>query len=396
MPPNISFIQLFMHGSPSEISDDVNSPIFQPQDRHHHLIVFSEASNRYLIFICLMIFRIVFFFLLISIGGPKFSLWCLASIHRIKPYLPQFELILALICIISIHLLVEEKYEIACIRKTMGKYLIGRFSIVQRYFGIQEAVVVHCVFMFCTEKILLLLSLIGSRLWEHLRDILNPEFLIHLVVLLLGFIIQSMHFSSSCLTYLTFGLFLSVLATTSTILDHNFHRINDGFSIGFTSILITVMQFEYLSPTTNDTKRRMYRYPPSCNVPYGPMSGVAGGMLSFPYEMGDMLSRYAAVPQLMPITALASTLANASPEQQRTMLGENLYPLVYHLEHEHAAKVTGMLLEMDQIVVLHLLESPDALKAKISEAMDVLRNIQQSSSPVDQLASLSLNENVVS
>jgi len=79
------------------------------------------------------------------------------------------------------------------------------------------------------------------------------------------------------------------------------------------------------------------------------------------------------------------------------MLGESLYPLVDQLEHEHAAKVTGMLLEMDQTEVLHLLESPEALKAKVSEAMDVLRNVQQAtSSPADQLASLSLNDNLVS
>ncbi|KAL6547878.1 hypothetical protein OROHE_009583 [Orobanche hederae] len=32
-------------------------------------------------------------------------------------------------------------------------------------------------------------SLIGSRLWEHLRDILNPEFLIHLEVPLLRWLI---------------------------------------------------------------------------------------------------------------------------------------------------------------------------------------------------------------
>ncbi|KAK6130831.1 hypothetical protein DH2020_035425 [Rehmannia glutinosa] len=101
--------------------------------------------------------------------------------------------------------------------------------------------------------------------------------------------------------------------------------------------------------------------------------------------------------QPMPITALASALANATPEQQRTMLGENLYPLVDQLEHEHAAKVTGMLLEMDQTEVLHLLESPDALKAKVAEAMDVLRNVQQANnSPADQLASLSLHDNLVS
>ncbi|KAJ7006246.1 hypothetical protein NC653_005566 [Populus alba x Populus x berolinensis] len=36
------------------------------------------------------------------------------------------------------------------------------------------------------------------------------------------------------------GLLLSVLATTSTILDHYLRRINEGFAIGFTSVLIIV------------------------------------------------------------------------------------------------------------------------------------------------------------
>lgn len=81
------------------------------------------------------------------------------------------------------------------------------------------------------------------------------------------------------------------------------------------------------------------------------------------------------------------------------MLGENLYPLVEQLEPETAAKVTGMLLEMDQTEVLHLLESPEALKAKVAEAMEVLRNVsqqQQAGSATDQLASLSLNDGLVS
>ncbi|KAI7731087.1 hypothetical protein M8C21_001266 [Ambrosia artemisiifolia] len=81
------------------------------------------------------------------------------------------------------------------------------------------------------------------------------------------------------------------------------------------------------------------------------------------------------------------------------MLGENLYPLVDELEHENAAKVTGMLLEMDQTEVLHLLESPDALKSKVSEAMEVLKNVQQqanSSSTTAQLGALSLKDTLVS
>ncbi|KAK9053921.1 hypothetical protein SSX86_024997 [Deinandra increscens subsp. villosa] len=143
---------------------------------------------------------------------------------------------------------------------------------------------------------------------------------------------------------------------------------------------------------------RMYRYP-GRNMADANAAGVGGGMLPVPYDMSSMLPRdAAAMQQPMPITALASALANASPDQQRTMLGENLYPLVDQVEHEHAAKVTGMLLEMDQTEVLHLLESPDALKAKVAEAMEVLRNVKQANpnSPSAHLASLSLNENLVS
>ncbi|WZZ03088.1 hypothetical protein YC2023_089009 [Brassica napus] len=77
------------------------------------------------------------------------------------------------------------------------------------------------------------------------------------------------------------------------------------------------------------------------------------------------------------------------------MLGENLYPLVEQLEAESAAKVTGMLLEMDQTEVLHLLESPEALKAKVAEAMDVLRSVSAGGA-AEQLASLNLNDDLVS
>ncbi|GLT58906.1 hypothetical protein SLA2020_317650 [Shorea laevis] len=144
---------------------------------------------------------------------------------------------------------------------------------------------------------------------------------------------------------------------------------------------------------------RAYRYPPGRNMPDVPMPGAAGGMLSVPYEMGGMPMRDAGLGHPMPIQALASALANATPDQQRMLLGENLYPLVQQLEPDAAAKVTGMLLEMDQPEVLHLLESPEALKSKVAEAMEVLRNVaaqQPSNTAADQLASLSLNDNLIS
>ncbi|PKU61849.1 polyadenylate-binding protein 2-like [Dendrobium catenatum] len=61
---------------------------------------------------------------------------------------------------------------------------------------------------------------------------------------------------------------------------------------------------------------RLYRYPPSRNMPEVPMPGV-GGMLSVPYDMGGMHVRETSMSQPIPIGALASALANASPEQQR-------------------------------------------------------------------------------
>lgn len=58
------------------------------------------------------------------------------------------------------------------------------------------------------------------------------------------------------------------------------------------------------------------------------------------------------------------------------MLGENLFQLVEQLEPHSAAKITGMILEMDQAEVLHLLESHESLKSKVTEAMEVLRTEQ--------------------
>ncbi|KAL9277317.1 hypothetical protein ACSQ67_025134 [Phaseolus vulgaris] len=85
-------------------------------------------------------------------------------------------------------------------------------------------------------------------------------------------------------------------------------------------------------------------------------------------------------------TTLASTLASADSENQHRILGEHLYPLVDRLVPNHqTAKVTGMLLEMDQSEVIHLIESPEDLKTKVSEAMKVLREAGPTSGVGDQL-----------
>ncbi|KAF5736171.1 hypothetical protein HS088_TW14G00307 [Tripterygium wilfordii] len=158
---------------------------------------------------------------------------------------------------------------------------------------------------------------------------------------------------------------------------------------------LPIMQSPHMLP-----RGRGYRYPSGRNMPDGPFGGVPGAMLPVPYDIGGTPFRDATFSLPLQTGALASAIANATPEQQRTLLGENLYPLVDQLEHDNAAKVTGMILEMDQTEVLHLLESPEALKAKVAEAMDVLRNVaqqqQQGGSPTDRMALLSLKDNLVS
>lgn len=69
-------------------------------------------------------------------------------------------------------------------------------------------------------------------------------------------------------------------------------------------------------------------------------------------------------------------LASAPPQQQKNIIGERLYPLIYVHQPEQAGKITGMLLEMDNAELLNLIESPDALSHKIEEALIVLKNHQ--------------------
>ncbi|XP_028926718.1 polyadenylate-binding protein 1-like isoform X2 [Ornithorhynchus anatinus] len=72
-----------------------------------------------------------------------------------------------------------------------------------------------------------------------------------------------------------------------------------------------------------------------------------------------------------PLTA--SMLAKAPPQEQKQMLGERLYHLIYPLHPSLAGKITGMLLEIDNSEVLLLLESPASLRSKIEEAVTVLQ-----------------------
>ncbi|KAJ4727489.1 Preprotein translocase subunit SCY2, chloroplastic-like protein [Melia azedarach] len=125
----------------------------------------------------------------------------------------------------------------------------------------------------------ILASILGSPFWEHIKEILNPEtsvgaqpwvyytiyaffvFLFNIFDIAnlpkeiadylnkMGARIPNIKPGKATIEYLTKiqastrfwgGLLLSILATSSSILDHYLRRINEGFSIGFTSVLIIV------------------------------------------------------------------------------------------------------------------------------------------------------------
>ncbi|XP_062360921.1 polyadenylate-binding protein 1-like [Cinclus cinclus] len=80
-----------------------------------------------------------------------------------------------------------------------------------------------------------------------------------------------------------------------------------------------------------------------------------------------------------PLTA--SLLAAAPPQEQKQMIGERLYPLIHVMHPSLAAKITGMLLEIDNSELLLLLESPDSLRSKIEEAVTLLQAHQTTETP---------------
>merc|ERR1712056_43898 len=72
-----------------------------------------------------------------------------------------------------------------------------------------------------------------------------------------------------------------------------------------------------------------------------------------------------------PLTA--SMGAAAPPSEQKQMLGERLFPLIQSMHPELAGKITGMLLEIDNSELVHMLEHQESLKGKVEEAVAVLQ-----------------------
>merc|ERR1712048_693771 len=61
----------------------------------------------------------------------------------------------------------------------------------------------------------------------------------------------------------------------------------------------------------------------------------------------------------------------------KQMLGEMLFPMVQKICPEHANKITGMIIELDNFELVPLFESEGALREKVEEAVVVLRAAEE-------------------
>ncbi|KAL0374978.1 UNVERIFIED_CONTAM: Polyadenylate-binding protein 7 [Sesamum radiatum] len=148
-----------------------------------------------------------------------------------------------------------------------------------------------------------------------------------------------------------------------------------------------VQQSAVPSIPNSPTPHRQTRGRISSNVPQGGGPPYALHLQQPIHSMAsskDMSTQQKGSPSVQPFLVaagpgiegsdmLSSLLAAASPEQQKQMLGERIYPLVSQHKPDLAAKITGMLLEMDNSELLLLLDSPGSLAAKVEEAVEVLK-----------------------
>lgn len=76
-------------------------------------------------------------------------------------------------------------------------------------------------------------------------------------------------------------------------------------------------------------------------------------------------------------------LAQASPQEQKQMLGERIYTLIDKMYNgrNDAGKITGMMLEMDNAELIMMLQDDELFRQKVGEAANVLQQAQQNQIP---------------
>lgn len=112
---------------------------------------------------------------------------------------------------------------------------------------------------------------------------------------------------------------------------------------------------------------------PQIGAPQGPVP-VGGPAPNIPLD------------QAIPASALAQVLSSLSPEDQKRVCGEKIYPSIAKAQPNLAGKITGMILESSYVdELIRLIEDPEALKEKVSEAINVLKeHAEKTGQPLEE------------
>jgi len=114
--------------------------------------------------------------------------------------------------------------------------------------------------------------------------------------------------------------------------------------------------------------QQSFKYTPTARNP--PAQQVMPGQIPVPGSVPPP-QQAVLVQGQEPLTA--TMLAAAPPQEQKQMLGERLFPLIQRMFPDLAGKITGMLLEIDNAELVHMLEDQNSLKGKVEEAVAVLQ-----------------------
>uniref|UniRef100_A0A665TTI9 Polyadenylate-binding protein n=1 Tax=Echeneis naucrates TaxID=173247 RepID=A0A665TTI9_ECHNA len=147
-------------------------------------------------------------------------------------------------------------------------------------------------------------------------------------------------------------------------------------NISFTSFWVGLMLITLLFLSFTSATQALSQRPASASATAAPVRAMpqykyAAGVRNPQQHMASQPPPAVHVQGQEPLTA--SMLAAAPPQEQKQMLGERLFPLIQNMHPSLAGKITGMLLEIDNSELLHMLESPESLRSKVDEAVAVLQ-----------------------
>ncbi|CAK9001264.1 unnamed protein product [Durusdinium trenchii] len=106
----------------------------------------------------------------------------------------------------------------------------------------------------------------------------------------------------------------------------------------------------------------------------GPMPPMGQG------PMNPMMGMRPNMQPMQPMMRPPNPQMNPQVNQavQKQMIGEKLYPMVAKWQPDLAGKITGMMLEMDNQELIHLLESEQRVREKVDEALRVIQQAHRS------------------